>query len=77
MKYHAPARYDDILEIKLSIAQLDRIRLGFTYQTLRKLGNLVLDAESLHVCTSVSEKPRRMPKELHLLLAKFSNQFAS
>lgn len=77
MKYHAPARYDDLLEIKLSIARLDRIRLGFTYQVLKELGNLVLDAESLHVCTSVSEKPRRMPKELHLMLAEFSNQSAS
>ena len=77
LKYHAPARYDNLLEVKLSIARLDRIRLGLAYQVFREPDIPVLDAESLHVCTSISEKPQRIPKELHLLLARFSGETAS
>ncbi|MCI0535794.1 MAG: acyl-CoA thioesterase [Verrucomicrobiales bacterium] len=71
LKYHAPARYDDLLETKISIARMDRIRLGFAYRVYKESGPLILDAESLHVCTSVSNKPRRIPTELQVLLAKF------
>jgi acyl-CoA thioester hydrolase len=70
LKYHSPARYDNLLEIKLSIARLDGIRLGFTCQVFKEPGILVLDAETLHLSAHVSGKPRRIPKDLHLLLAQ-------
>jgi acyl-CoA thioester hydrolase len=73
-RYHAPARYDELLEIKLFVIRLDRIRLGLAYKMFKESGLLVLEAETLHVCTSIAEKPQRIPEDLQLLLARFAVQ---
>ena len=64
VSYKYPARYDDVLQIELWLTALDRLRLTFAYRILNQSGRLVLQAETTHVCSSIDEKPRRMPKEL-------------
>jgi acyl-CoA thioester hydrolase len=70
LKYLSPARYDDVLQIRLRLTFLKGVRLSFAYDILGPTGNPVLEAETFHCCASLSEKPRRLPEDLHQLLAQ-------
>src|SRR5437867_11574523 len=64
LRYRAPARYDDILQIEVLITELDKIRITFGYRIILKdTAKLILEAETQHVCTSLNEKPKRIPEE--------------
>jgi acyl-CoA thioester hydrolase len=64
VRYKAPARYDDLLSIELWLTAAERIRLDFAYRVLNEAGVLILEAETRHVCTTLEEKPKRLPEEL-------------
>jgi acyl-CoA thioester hydrolase len=65
LRYKAPARYDDVLDIELWPTLVERVRLNFAARIVRPAdGKLILEAETDHVCTSLAEKPRRLPEEL-------------
>ncbi|MBI4325373.1 MAG: acyl-CoA thioesterase [Chloroflexi bacterium] len=64
LQYRAPARYDDVLTLELRVSQMTRVRLQFACRVLNQNGALILEARTVHVCTSVSEKPRRLPPSL-------------
>lgn len=64
MKFIAPARYDDELEIQLGLKDVSRLRLTVHHKVLGKKGQTFVEAETEHVCTSIHEKPKRMPQEL-------------
>ena len=62
LRYKSPARYDEVLEIEVRPTVAERIRLDFSYRIVRPAdGRLILEAETRHVCTTVGEKPRRLP----------------
>jgi acyl-CoA thioester hydrolase len=63
-RYRAPARYDDVLTIELRLADAGGIRLDFRYRILNQADTLILEARTLHVCTSIGEKPKRLPETL-------------
>lgn len=72
VRYKAPARYDDVLAIEVWVTTIDRVRLGFGYRIVDKDSQrLILEGETLHVCTSVNEKPKRLPAELAAALKPF------
>jgi acyl-CoA thioester hydrolase len=64
LRYHRPARYDDELDIALWLTRLDRVRLNFGCSIRNQRTEMVLEGETCHVCTSLEEKPRRLPPEL-------------
>lgn len=64
LRYLRPARYDDELAIEVSLIRLDGIRLGVRHRVFDGNERLLVEAETLHVCTSVAEKPRRLPPDL-------------
>ena len=64
LNYHRPARYDEVLDVAVSLVQLTPLRLGVYHEVRRADGTLVLEAVTRHVCTSPEEKPRRMSKSL-------------
>ena len=61
LRYKRPARYDDLLHIGLSLTVLQGVRLGVLHRVERADGVLLLEAETLHVCTGLDDRPRRMP----------------
>ena len=63
LKYKGAARYDDLIEIRVTPVQITRIRLQFRYEIYRE-NMLLLEATISHVCTGLDEKPKRMPVEL-------------
>jgi acyl-CoA thioester hydrolase len=64
MKFLAPARYDDDLQIQLSLRAVSRLRMTVVHNIIGPTGQTLLEAETDHVCTSIHEKPKRMPQEL-------------
>lgn len=61
LRYQRPARYDDRLTVEVRLIELVGVRLGVHHRVRLESGVIVLDAETRHVCTSLEEKPRRMP----------------
>jgi acyl-CoA thioester hydrolase len=70
LKYLSPARYDDLLQIRLWITLIKGVRLNFAYTILNPKGKPALEAETFHCCANLSEKPRRIPEDLHRQLAE-------
>lgn len=70
LRYKAPARYDDLLTVETWLTLLERIRLNFAYRILNDQ-NLLVEAETLHVCTALDEKPKKLPDELQSLLKPY------
>ncbi len=64
LRYLAPARYDDVLSIEISIVELKGIRINFSYRVLNAEGKVLVEGTTQHVCTSIHEKPKRIPAEL-------------
>lgn len=71
LTFKAPARYDDLITVELWVAEAARIRLNFGYRILRADGTLLVEAGTWHVCTSLHDKPRRLPPEIVTLLEPF------
>lgn len=71
LRYKAPARYDDLLTIELWLTAAERIRLNFGYCILNQNGTPLVEAETQHVCTSLGDKPKRLPDQLSTLLQPF------
>jgi acyl-CoA thioester hydrolase len=60
--YHQPAKYDDLLEIRTQIVQLEGVRIAFTYKTYNEAGVLLNEAYTLLVFVSAeTQKPIAIP----------------
>jgi acyl-CoA thioester hydrolase len=60
--YHHPAKYDDLLEIRTRIVQLEGVRIGFQYKTYNEEGLLLNEAYTLLVFVSATtQKPIPAP----------------
>src|ERR1700722_1231420 len=64
LRYKAPARYDDLLNIELWLSTAGGVRLNFAYRIVNEAGALILEGETCHVCTGMNEKLKRLPEEL-------------
>jgi len=73
LNYRFPARYDDLLAIEVWVTAIEKVRLNFGHRILNQDGKLILEAETFHVCTSVGEKPKRLPEELAAKLKPYLN----
>jgi acyl-CoA thioester hydrolase len=65
LTFNRPARYDDVLKVNLRLKDVSRLRLTFMHEITRPAdAATILRAETMHICSSIEEKPKRMPKEL-------------
>jgi len=71
LRYKSPARYDDVLTIEVWLTAAEKIRLNFGCRILNQDNVVILEAETFHVCTSLNEKPKRLPEELSKLLQPY------
>ena len=46
------------------LTELERVRLNFAYRILNEQQKLLLEAHTLHACTSTTDKLKRLPEEL-------------
>ena len=65
VKYHKPARYDDILVVKAYLRRLDRARFDFDYEIINeKTGNLLITGHTVNTYTDrKTGRIVRLPKE--------------
>lgn len=64
--YYLPAKYDDLLEIKTQITELEGVRIGFTYQTYNETGQLLNEAFTLLVFVNATTlKPMAIPSQIY------------
>ncbi len=72
-KYILPAKYDDLLTIKVSIPEFPKVKIKYLYQVLNEEGKLLNEGETTLVFINMkSGKPVRMPEVMgHLLLPFF------
>ena len=69
--YKAPARYDDVLAIEVWLSRLEGVRVQFEYKVQNQTNTEILHASTMHVCTSVGEKPKRIPQQLISVLQPY------
>ena len=65
VKYHKPARYDDILVVKAYLRRLDRARFDFDYEIINeKTGELLITGHTVNTYTDrKTGRIVRLPKE--------------
>ena len=69
-RYHAPARYDDEIEVHTRLAAVRRRVITFEYEIRRKPEDELLAAgETVHVITDREGRPRALPERYRALLA--------
>jgi acyl-CoA thioester hydrolase len=71
IRYKSAARYDDLLSTEVWLTDLGRVRLSFAYRMVNQSNAVILEASTLHACTSPDDKPQRLPDELITRLAPF------
>ncbi len=68
--YHAPARYDDLLRVRASVAGHSGARVTFSYRVERESdGSLLATGRTTHAVVDRRGRPRRLPARLKGLLA--------
>ncbi len=68
-RYHKPARYDDLVDIKTRASRPSRARLQFDYELSRAQdGVLLASGSTLHVAVGMDGRPCRLPRNLQELL---------
>jgi len=74
LSYRSPARYDEVLSIDLWVPRTDRVRLSFAYRIANEASQLILEAGTSHVCTTLAERPKRLPEKLINSLAPYLSE---
>ena len=65
LRYRAPARYDDVLDIQAGVVDLGRVRTSFGYRILRSADALLLcEGETHHGCIDRSGRIVRFSAEV-------------
>jgi acyl-CoA thioester hydrolase len=65
VKYKAPARYDDLVEVEVGLGEVRRATFTFNY-ILRRDGEdrILATGETVHACLDTSGRPIRIPERL-------------
>jgi acyl-CoA thioester hydrolase len=72
LEYAGAARYDDAVRVEILVTRAQRVRLEFAYRMVGPGGKPLVTATTRHVCTDLSDKPRRLPGELVAALARWT-----
>lgn len=67
VKYRAPARYDELVEVRTRILEATRRSIRFGYRVLRE-GQRLVEGETLHIVTGPEGRARTLPEDLHELV---------
>ncbi len=71
LRYKGAARYDDVLSLEVWLTEVGRVRLDFAYRVLNQKNRELIVGSTFHACTSLSDKPKRLPEDLARALAPY------
>ena len=63
LKFNMAARYDDVIDIRSWFSEVGKVKFFWDYEVARG-ADILADAKPLHVCTTLDEKPQRLPEGL-------------
>lgn len=63
LRYKVPAKFDQILDIETTMAQVSRVTVRFRYH-IRHEATLICEAETLLACVGDELKLKRLPSEV-------------
>jgi acyl-CoA thioester hydrolase len=63
IKYYNPALYDDLLQVRTTVSDIQSRGLAFTYHILKD-GITVARGKTRHICVNSDRKPTRIPPSL-------------
>lgn len=73
--FHKPAKYDELLTLKITIPQLPLVKIKFEYEIFAESGELIHSGDTtLAFVNMKSGKPTRMPESMGSLLAPFFDE---
>ena len=73
--YHKPAKYDELLTIKVTIPQLPLVKIKFEYEIYAENGDKIHSGDTTLAFINInSGKPTRAPSAMTNLLAPFFNE---
>ncbi len=71
VRYRAPARYEDLLRLETTLAEVRRVSLRFTYALLRGDDRrLLAEGETAHAILGPDGRLMRVPEEIAALAAR-------
>jgi len=70
LKYKGPAHYDEVLDVAVWLTAAHGVRLEFRYRITGARGAAILEGETLHACTTVAGKLKRVPQAITALLTR-------
>jgi acyl-CoA thioester hydrolase len=73
--YHKPAKYDELLTIKVNIPQLPLVKIKFEYEIYAENGDKIHSGDTtLAFIKIINGKPTRAPSSMTTLLAPFFDE---
>jgi acyl-CoA thioester hydrolase len=69
VRYRAPARYDELVEVRTRLKEAGRRKVVFAYEILRD-GTRLAEGESIHIVTGPDGRARVMPDDLLNLISQ-------
>lgn len=71
-KYIAPAKYDDLLTIKVTIPEMPGVRIRYEYEVVNEEGKLLNQAETILVFANIETgRPNRLPEQFVKLMRQY------
>ena len=69
VKYRAPARYDELVEVRTRLKEAGRRKVVFAYEVSRE-GTRLAEGQSVHVVTGPDGRAHAMPDDLLELISR-------
>ena len=69
VKYRAPARYDELVQVRTRLKEAGRRKVIFAYAISRE-GTRLADGESIHIVTGPDGRARVLPDDLLRLISQ-------
>jgi len=67
VKYRAPARYDELVEVRTRLLEATKRKVVFGYEITRD-GTRLVEGETIHLVTGPDGRARTMPEKLHAFI---------
>lgn len=72
IKYHKPAKYDDLLTVKVIVPEMPRARIKFLYEITNEAGDLINTGETILAFMQLETgRPVKMPERMKNALTPY------
>lgn len=72
IKYHKPAKYDDLLTVKVIVPEMPRARIKFLYEVTNEAGDLINTGETILAFMQLETgRPVKMPERMKNALTPY------